>query len=155
MFLIRLPCMSRCSSEYGPGRAICIYPDDSWKDLGTVTSVPVAPGEDTTPPEKVTGLAVPAVDGKYKATFPRGTGVDNSGKMANCEIQLDNEKILKSSKTSTVRDMTAPEKASVKAEAEENSLFLSWKTPKDNVGVTGYILKRGIDLEHSEFLAAD
>ena len=81
--------------------------------------------------------------------------MDNSGKMANCEIQLDNEKILKSSKTSTVRDMTAPEKASVKAEAEENSLFLSWKTPKDNVGVTGYILKRGIDLEHSEFLAAD
>ncbi len=84
---------------YGPGRAIYIYPDGSWKDLGTATSAPVAPGKDTTPPEKVTGLAVPVVDGKYKATLSWDTGVDNSGKVANYEIQLDNGKILKSSKT--------------------------------------------------------
>ena len=51
--------------------------------------------------------------------------------------------------------MTAPGNVSVKAKVEENSLLLSWKTPKDNVGVTGYILKHGANLEHSEFLAAD
>mgnify|MGYP005888559869 CR=1 FL=1 len=175
-------------NEYGPGRAIYIYPDGSWKDLGTATSAPVAPGKDTTPPEKVTGLAVPVVDGKYKATLSWDTGVDNSGKVANYEIQLDDGKILKSSKTTlnvsnlsvgehtykvravdkdknvgewsevqtfTVRDMTAPGNVSVKAKVEGNSLLLSWKTPKDNVGVTGYILKHGANLEHSEFLAAD
>ena len=87
-------------NEYGPGRAIYIYPDGSWKDLGTATSAPVAPGKDTTPPEKVTGLAVPVVDSKYKATLSWDTGVDNSGKVANYEIQLDNGKILKSSKNS-------------------------------------------------------
>ena len=144
--------------------------------------------KDATPPEKVTGLAVPVVDGKYKATLSWDTGVDNSGKVANYEILLDNGKILKSGKTSigigklsvgehsyrvravdknknvgewsevqtfTVRDMTAPGNVSVKAKVEENSLLLSWKTPKDNVGVTGYILKHGANLEHSEFLAAD
>ena len=143
---------------------------------------------DATPPERVTGLAVPVVDGKYKATLSWDTGVDNSGKVANYEILLDNGKILKSGKTSigigklsvgehsyrvravdknknvgewsevqtfTVRDMTAPGNVSVKAKVEENSLLLSWKTPKDNVGVTGYILKHGANLEHSEFLAAD
>lgn len=143
---------------------------------------------DATPPERVTGLAVPAVDGRYKATLSWDTGVDNSGKVANYEIQLDNGKILKSGKTTlnvsnlsvgehtykvravdkdknvgewsevqtfTVRDMTAPGNVSVKAKVEENSLLLSWKTPKDNVGVTGYILKHGANLEHSEFLAAD
>ena len=143
---------------------------------------------DATPPERVTGLAVPAVDGKYKATLSWDTGVDNSGKVANYEILLDNGKILKSGKTTlnvsnlsvgehtykvravdkdknvgewsevqtfTVRDMTAPGNVSVKAKVEENSLLLSWKTPKDNVGVTGYILKHGANLEHSEFLAAD
>ena len=144
--------------------------------------------KDATPPEKVTGLAVPVVDGKYKATLSWDTGVDNSGKVANYEIQLDDGKILKSSKTTlnvsnlsvgehtyrvravdkeknvgewseaktfTVRDMTAPGNVSVKAKVEGNSLLLSWKTPKDNVGVTGYILKHGANLEHSEFLAAD
>ena len=143
---------------------------------------------DATPPERVTGLAVPAVDGRYKATLFWDTGVDNSGKVANYEILLDNGKILKSGKTTlnvsnlsvgehtykvravdkdknvgewsevqtfTVRDMTAPGNVSVKAKVEENSLLLSWKTPKDNVGVTGYILKHGANLEHSEFLAAD
>lgn len=143
---------------------------------------------DATPPERVTGLAVPVVDGKYKATLFWDTGVDNSGKVANYEILLDNGKILKSGKTTlnvsnlsvgehtykvravdkdknvgewsevqtfTVRDMTAPGNVSVKAKVEENSLLLSWKTPKDNVGVTGYILKHGANLEHSEFLAAD
>ena len=143
---------------------------------------------DATPPERVTGLAVPVVDGKYKATLFWDTGVDNSGKVANYEILLDNGKILKSGKTTlnvsnlsvgehtykvravdkdknvgewsevqtfTVRDMTAPGNVFVKAKVEENSLLLSWKTPKDNVGVTGYILKHGANLEHSEFLAAD
>ena len=175
-------------NEYGPGRAIYIYPDGSWKDLGTATSAPVAPGKDTTPPEKVTGLAVPVVDSKYKATLSWDTGVDNSGKVANYEIQLDDGKILKSSKTSinvsnlsvgehsykvraidkdrnvgewsevqtfTVRDMTAPGSVSVKAKVEGNSLQLSWKTPKDNVGVTGYILKHGANLEHTETLTAN
>ena len=144
--------------------------------------------KDATPPEKVTGLAVPVVDGKYKATLSWDTGVDNSGKVANYEIQLDDGKILKSSKTSinvsnlsvgehsykvraidkdrnvgewsevqtfTVRDMTAPGSVSVKAKVEGNSLQLSWKTPKDNVGVTGYILKHGANLEHTETLTAN
>ena len=144
--------------------------------------------KDATPPEKVTGLAVPVVDGKYKATLSWDTGVDNSGKVANYEIQLDNGKILKSSKTTlnvsnlsvgehsykvraidkdknvgewsevqtfTVKDMTAPGNVSVKAKVEGNSLLLSWKTPKDNVGVTGYILKHGVNLEHTEPLTAN
>ena len=144
--------------------------------------------KDATPPEKVTGLAVPVVDGKYKATLSWDTGVDNSGKVANYEIQLDDGKILKSSKTSinvsnlsvgehsykvravdkdrnvgewsevqtfTVKDMTAPGSVSVKAKVEGNSLQLSWKTPKDNVGVTGYILKHGVNLEHTETLTAN
>ena len=144
--------------------------------------------KDATPPEKVTGLAVPVVDGKYKATLSWDTGVDNSGKVANYEIQLDDGKILKSSKTTlnvsnlsvgehtyrvraidkdrnvgewsevqtfTVKDMTAPGSVSVKAKVEGNSLQLSWKTPKDNVGVTGYILKHGANLEHTETLTAN
>ena len=144
--------------------------------------------KDATPPEKVTGLAVPVVDGKYKATLSWDTGVDNSGKVANYEIQLDDGKILKSSKTTlnvsnlsvgehsykvraidkdknvgewsevqtfTVKDMTAPGNVSVKAKVEGNSLLLSWKTPKDNVGVTGYILKHGVNLEHTEPLTAN
>ncbi len=144
--------------------------------------------KDATPPEKVTGLAVPVVDSKYKATLSWDTGVDNSGKVANYEIQLDDGKILKSSKTTlnvsnlsvgehtyrvraidkdknvgewsevqtfTVKDMTAPGSVSVKAKVEGNSLQLSWKTPKDNVGVTGYILKHGVNLEHTETLTAN
>ena len=136
----------------------------------------------------MTGLAVPVVDGKYKATLSWDTGVDNSGKVANYEIQLDDGKILKSSKTTlnvsnlsvgehtyrvraidkdrnvgewsevqtfTVKDMTAPGNVSVKAKVEGNSLLLSWKTPKDNVGVTGYILKHGVNLEHTETLTAN
>ena len=51
--------------------------------------------------------------------------------------------------------MTAPGSVSVKAKVEGNSLQLSWKTPKDNVGVTGYILKHGVNLEHTETLTAN
>lgn len=143
--------------------------------------------KDATPPEKVTGLVLPAADAKYKATLSWNPGVDNSGKVARYEIQLDDGKILKSSKTSlnvsklsvgehsykvraidkdknvgewsdavsfTVKDMTAPGNVSVKAKVEDNSLLLTWKTPKDNVGVTGYILKHGVNLEHTEVLTA-
>lgn len=143
--------------------------------------------KDVTPPEQVTGLVVPVTDAKYKATLSWGSGVDNSGKVASYEIQLDGGKILKSSKTTlsvsklsvgehaykvraidkdknvgewsgiqtfTVQDMTAPGNVSVKAKVEGNSLLLTWKTPKDNVSVTGYILKHGVNLECSEFLAA-
>ena len=51
--------------------------------------------------------------------------------------------------------MTAPGNVSVKAKVEGNSLLLSWKTPKDNVGVTGYILKHSVNLEHTETLTAN
>ena len=51
--------------------------------------------------------------------------------------------------------MTAPGSVSAKAKVEGNSLFLSWKTPKDNVGVTGYLLQYGEELENSAYLAAD
>lgn len=144
--------------------------------------------KDATPPEQVTGLEEPLVDSKYKATLSWDPAVDNSGKIASYEIQLDDGKILKSSKTSInvsklsvgehsykvraidkdknvgewsdsqsfyVQDMTAPGNVSAKASVEENSLLLSWKTPKDNVGVTGYILKHGVNLENEEFLAAE
>ena len=144
--------------------------------------------KDATPPEKVTGLVEPEVDAKYKAVLSWDPGVDNSGKVANYEIQLDDGKILKSSKTTlnvsnlsvgehsykvraidkdknvgewsevqtfTVKDMTAPGSVSAKAKVEGNSLFLSWKTPKDNVGVTGYLLQYGEELENSAYLAAD
>ena len=144
--------------------------------------------KDATPPEQVTGLAVPVADSKYKATLSWNPGVDNSGKVAQYEIQLDDGKILKSGKTMlnvsklsvgehpckvraidkdknvgkwsdaqtfTVKDMTAPGNVSIKAKVEENSLLLIWKTPKDNVGVTGYILKYGVNLEHTEILAAN
>ncbi len=56
--------------------------------------------------------------------------------------------------TFTVKDMTAPVTVSVKAKVEGNSLSLTWKTPKDNVGVTGYILKHGVNLEKTETLKA-
>ncbi len=50
--------------------------------------------------------------------------------------------------------MIAPAAVSAKAKVEENSLFLTWKMPKDNVGVTGYILKHGVNLEKTETLTA-
>ena len=144
--------------------------------------------KDATPPGQVTGLEPPLVDSKYKATLTWDPAVDNSGKIASYEIQLDDGKILKSSKTSInvsklsvgehsykvraidkdknvgewsdsqsfyVQDMSAPGNVSAKATVEENSLLLSWKTPKDNVGVTGYILKHGVNLENEAFLAAE
>ena len=143
--------------------------------------------KDATPPEKVTGLAIPSADTKYSALLSWATGVDNSGKVSGYEIKLDNGKILKSSKNSLkvsklsvgthtyqvraidkdkniglwsdvqtfiVKDMTAPAAVSAKAKVEENSLFLTWKTPKDNVGVAGYILKHGVNLEKTETLTA-
>jgi len=127
--------------------------------------------KDITAPDQVTGLAAPAVDSKYKATLSWSAGVDNSGSVASYEIQLDNGKILKSTKTTlavsslaigqhsyqvraidkaknvgewsaarafTVLDATAPATISVKAAVAQNSITLSWKVPKDNVGVTGY-----------------
>ena len=175
-------------SDFGVGRQtayVVAYDAEGNASKETKVSFTV---KDATPPEQVTGLAVPVVDGKYKATLSWDTGVDNSGKVANYEIQLDNGKILKSSKTSinvsnlsvgehsyrvraidkdrnvgewsevqtfTVRDMTAPGSVSVKAKVEGNSLQLSWKTPKDNVGVTGYILKHGANLEHTEMLTTN
>ena len=175
-------------SDFGVGRQtayVVAYDAEGNASKETKVSFTV---KDATPPEKVTGLAVPVVDSKYKATLSWDTGVDNSGKVANYEIQLDNGKILKSSKTTlnvsnlsvgehsyrvravdkeknvgewsevqtfTVRDMTAPGSVSVKAKVEGNSLLLSWKTPKDNVGVTGYILKHGANLEHTETLTAN
>ena len=143
--------------------------------------------KDATPPEKVTGLAIPLADAKYNALLSWAPGVDNSGKVSGYEIKLDNGKILKSSKNSLkvsklsvgthtyqvraidkdkniglwsdvqtfiVKDMTAPAAVSAKAKVEENSLFLTWKTPKDNVGVAGYILKHGVNLEKTETLTA-
>ena len=175
-------------SDFGVGRQtayVVAYDAEGNASKETKVSFTV---KDATPPEQVTGLAVPVVDSKYKATLSWDTGVDNSGKVANYEIQLDNGKILKSSKNSlsvsnlsigehtyrvravdkeknvgewsevqtfTVKDMTAPGSVSVKAKVEGNSLLLSWKTPKDNVGVTGYILKHGANLEHTETLTAN
>lgn len=143
--------------------------------------------KDSTPPKKVTGLAIPSADAKYSALLSWAPGVDNSGKVSGYEIKLDNGKILKSSKNSLkvsklsvgthtyqvraidkdkniglwsdvqtfiVKDMTAPAAVSAKAKVEENSLFLTWKTPKDNVGVAGYILKHGVNLEKTETLTA-
>ncbi len=55
--------------------------------------------KDVTAPDPVTGLADPAVNSKYKATLSWSAGVDNSGSIASYEIQLDNGKILKSTKT--------------------------------------------------------
>ena len=127
----------------------------------------------------------PLIDSKYKATLSWDPAIDNSEKIASYEIQLDDGKILKSSKTSInvsklsvfykvraidkdknvgewsdvqsffVQDMTAPGNVSAKAKVEENSLLLSWKTPKDNVGVTGYIIRHGSSLENEVFLAAE
>ena len=56
--------------------------------------------------------------------------------------------------TFTVKDMIAPAAVSAKAKVEENSLSLTWKTLKDNVGVAGYILKHGVNLEKTETLTA-
>ena len=42
--------------------------------------------KDATPPEQVTGLAIPLVDSKYKATLSWDPAVDNSGKIASYEI---------------------------------------------------------------------
>ncbi len=56
--------------------------------------------KDATPPEQVTGLSVPVADSKYSATLSWTAGVDNSGKISYYEIQLDGDKILKSSKNS-------------------------------------------------------
>ncbi|MBS1371433.1 MAG: hypothetical protein HPZ91_15920 [Lentisphaeria bacterium] len=40
--------------------------------------------------------------------------------------------------TFAVHDVTAPKKVSAKASVTDNRVTLSWKTPKDNVGVAGY-----------------
>jgi len=132
--------------------------------------------KDTTPPSKVVTLKNPVVTGKYKGTFSWSAAKDNSGKIARYEIQLDNGKIYKSTKTSvsiskltvgkhtyrvraidknknvgawssrksfTVKDMTAPSNVAVKVKVSGNNAVLTWKKPKDNVGVTKYILKYG------------
>lgn len=144
--------------------------------------------KDATPPEKVIGLALPVADSKYKATLSWNPGVDNSGKVAQYEIQLDDGKILKSGKTTLsvsklsvgthtykvraidkdknvgewsdvqsfrVEDVTAPGKVSVKAKVAEDTLLLTWDKPQDNVGVTGYELRYGASLEHTETFGAD
>jgi len=46
-------------------------------------------------------------------------------------------------KSFTVKDMTAPSTVSVKTKISGNNATLTWKKPKDNVGVTKYILKYG------------
>jgi len=132
--------------------------------------------KDTTPPSKVVTLKNPVVTGKYKGTFSWSAAKDNSGKIARYEIQLDNGKIYKSTKTGvsiskltvgkhtyrvraidknknvsawssrksfTVKDMTAPSNVAVKVKVSGNNAVLTWKKPKDNVGVTKYILKYG------------
>ena len=129
--------------------------------------------KDVTPPSKVVTLKNPSVTSKYKGTFSWSAAKDNSGKIARYEIQLDNGKIYKSTKTSvsiskltvgkhtyrvraidknknvgawssrksfTVKDMTAPSNVSVKVKVSGNNAVLTWKKPKDNVGVTKYIL---------------
>ena len=132
--------------------------------------------KDVTPPSKVTTLKAPTVTNKYKGTFSWSAATDNSGKVASYEIQLDNGKIYKSTKTTlsvsnlsvgehtyrvraidkakkvgawsdaksfTVKDMTAPGAVSVSAKVSGNDATLTWKKPKDNVGVTKYVLKYG------------
>ena len=129
--------------------------------------------KDTTPPSKVVTLKNPVVTSKYKGTFSWSAAKDNSGKIARYEIQLDNGKIYKSTKTSvsiskltvgkhtyrvraidknknvgawssrksfTVKDMTAPSNVAVKVKVSGNNAVLTWKKPKDNVGVTKYLL---------------
>ena len=142
--------------------------------------------KDATPPSKVTTLYAPSVTDKYKGTFTWKAATDNSGKIAQYEIQLDNGKIYKSSKTTlsvsglsvgkhtyrvraidkdknvgawsdaksfTVKDMTAPSAVSVSAKISGNDATLTWKKPKDNVGVTKYVLKYGAKLEKSVTLS--
>lgn len=46
-----------------------------------------------------------------------------------------------------VKDVTAPKNVSVQAKVEGNSVELNWKQPKDNVGVAGYELRYGQNLE--------
>ncbi len=50
-------------------------------------------------------------------------------------------------RTFEVKDVTAPKNVSVQAKVEGNSVALSWKQPKDNVGVVGYELRYGQNLE--------
>lgn len=54
----------------------------------------------------------------------------------------------------TVRDVTAPGAVSVTSKVTGNTVDLSWKAPKDNVGVSGYILQYGAGLEHTVNLPA-
>ena len=44
----------------------------------------------------------------------------------------------------TVKDITDPKTTSVKAKVEDNDVTLTWKTPKDNVGVVRYELSYGV-----------
>ncbi len=55
----------------------------------------------------------------------------------------------------TIKDVTAPGTVSVSAKSSGATVKLSWKTPKDNVGVTGYILKYGDNLEKTLHLSAN
>ncbi len=55
----------------------------------------------------------------------------------------------------TILDVTAPSTVSVRAKTSGNAVYLTWKTPKDNVGVTGYVLQYGVDLEQTIHLSAD
>ncbi|MGE4301394.1 MAG: hypothetical protein AB7F40_07315, partial [Victivallaceae bacterium] len=56
--------------------------------------------------------------------------------------------------TFDVADATAPAKVSLKAKVNGNTITLSWATPKDNVGVTGYTLRYGQNLENTVTLEA-
>jgi len=57
-------------------------------------------------------------------------------------------------KSFTVKDMTAPATVSLSAKVSGNSVVFSWKKPKDNVGVTKYVLRFGVNLEKSITLSA-
>lgn len=57
-------------------------------------------------------------------------------------------------KTFTVKDVTAPATVSISAKVTGNTVVFSWKKPKDNVGVTKYVLRFGAKLEKSITLSA-
>lgn len=58
------------------------------------------------------------------------------------------------SATFYVYDMTAPSKVSLKAKKDADTLHLTWKPAKDNVGVVAYTLRYGEFLENSVLLDA-
>ncbi|MBQ9803657.1 MAG: AIDA repeat-containing protein, partial [Lentisphaeria bacterium] len=97
---------------------------------------------------KIAGYEIQIDGGKIYKSTKTTLSVNNLavGKHTYRVRAIDKDKNVgawSANKAFTVKDMTAPSNVAVKVKVSGNNAVLTWKKPKDNVGVTKYILKYG------------